>query len=432
MTATILTIGDEILIGQIVNTNAAWIGEELTRIGVRPRRMVVVPDSHEAIAEALRAGMASSRVLLVTGGLGPTHDDVTREVVADVFDVPLLEDPAILEEVRQRFERRGWDMPASNHSQALVPQGFEALANPAGTAPLLLGQYEHSEGPGLIAVMPGVPFEMQHFMTAEVLPRVRELSGAPEIRQKTLLTVGIGESHLNERLSGVEAYLVDGVELAFLPNLRTLRLRMTSTRTEDDGHEAMQRLEAFIRERAGKWIYGEGTETLEEVLGRMLQAGGWTVATAESCTGGYVAHRLTNVAGSSAWVLGGIVSYANSVKHGQLGVLEETLATHGAVSEQTACEMAAGVRERLGATIGLGTTGIMGPGGGSEEKPVGTFWMGVSSPLGTRALRLRLGTDRLRNKERASTAALDLLRRELLRMTGTPGEEGAPDGLWNN
>jgi len=430
MTATILTIGDEILIGQIVNTNAAWMGEELTRIGVRPRSMVVVPDSRDAIAAALRAGMISSRVLLVTGGLGPTHDDITRDVVAEVFNVTLIEDPTILEQVRQRFVRRGWDMPASNHSQAMVPEGFEAVGNPAGTAPLLMGRYEHPDGPGLIAVMPGVPFEMKQFMTTAVLPRIQTMEGAPDIRQKTLLTVGIGESHLNEALKGVEDYLVDGVELAFLPNLRTLRLRMTSTRTDHSGHVAMDRLEAFIRERAGKWIYGEGTETLEEVLGRMLQQEGWTVATAESCTGGYVAHRLTNVPGSSAWILGGIVSYANSVKQEQLSVRTETLKAFGAVSKQTACEMAAGVRERLGSTIGLALTGIMGPGGGSVEKPVGTLWMGISSPLGTRALKLQLGTDRLRNKERASTAVLDLLRRELLRMTGTSVD--ADDGLWNN
>ena len=432
MRATILTIGDEILIGQIVNTNAAWMGDELVQIGVRPNRMEVVPDERYAIAEALRSGMARSRILLVTGGLGPTHDDITRDVVADVFDAPLSENPDILENVRQRFERRGWDMPASNLSQAMVPRGFEAVANPAGTAPLLLGRYDHADGPGLIALMPGVPFEMQHFMTEEVLPRIRAMEGSPDIRQKTLLTVGIGESHLNERLTGVEAFLVDGVELAFLPNLRTLRLRLTSTRKRDQGHEAMERLEAFIKERAGKWIYGEGTDTLEEVLGRMLKEGGYTVATAESCTGGYVSHRLTNVAGSSAWILGGVVSYANDVKERQLGVPKETLDIHGAVSEQTACAMASGVRERLGATIGLSTTGIMGPGGGSEEKPVGTFWMGVSSPLGTRALRLRLGTDRLRNKERASTAALDLLRRELLRMSGRQRNTEIPDGLWNN
>jgi len=304
------------------------------------------------------------------------------------------------------------------------------VGNPAGTAPLLMGRYEHPDGPGLIAVMPGVPFEMKQFMTTAVLPRIQTMEGAPDIRQKTLLTVGIGESHLNEALKGVEDYLVDGVELAFLPNLRTLRLRMTSTRTDHSGHEAMDRLEAFIRERAGKWIYGEGTETLEEVLGRLLQQEGWTVATAESCTGGYVAHRLTNVPGSSAWILGGIVSYANSVKQEQLGVRTETLKAFGAVSKQTACEMATGVRERLGSTIGLALTGIMGPGGGSVEKPVGTLWMGISSPLGTRALKLQLGTDRVRNKERASTAVLDLLRRELLRMTGTSVD--ADDGLWNN
>lgn len=432
MTATILTIGDEILIGQIVNTNAAWMGDQLTQNGVRPDRMMVVPDQEEAISDALRLGMKASRILLVTGGLGPTHDDITREVVANVFGVPLHTDAAILEIVRQRFERRGWEMPESNHSQSLVPEGFEAVPNPAGTAPLLLGRYEHDAGPGLIAVMPGVPYEMEHFMTEEVLPRIRQMEGAPVIRQKTLLTVGIGESHMADVLKGVEAYLVDGVQLAFLPNLRTLRLRLMSTRADREAHDAMERLETFVREKAGKWIFGEGSDTLEAALGRMLNERGWTMATAESCTGGYVAHRLTNIPGSSAWVVGGIVSYANSVKQDQLGVRAATLDTFGAVSEQTAMEMAEGVRQRLDTTIGLSTTGILGPGGGTVAKPVGTFWMGIASPRGTRAVRLKLGTDRLRNKERASTAALDLLRRELLLLKadvskGSQGEEGLRD-----
>lgn len=416
MQATILTIGDEILIGQIVNTNAAWMGDRLTEIGVRPTRMVVVPDDAEAIAKELRDAMRATRVVLVTGGLGPTHDDITLDVVAEVFGTTLETDEDILSIVRERFERRGWEMPASNHSQALVPGGFEAIPNPAGTAPLLLGSFEHPSGSGLIACMPGVPYEMQHFMEAEVLPRMQKMEGAPTILQKTLLTVGIGESHMVERLEGVKEFLVDGVELAFLPNLRSLRLRITSTQTAPDGHEVMRRLESFIRERAGRWIFGEGEDTLEEALGHMLVEAHATVGTAESCTGGYVAHRLTNVPGSSGWMMGGIVSYDNSVKMEQLGVRESTLEEHGAVSEQTALEMAEGVRTNLGTTIGLSTTGIMGPGGGTEEKPVGTFWMGISSPLGTRALRLKLGKDRVRNKERASTAALDLLRRELRRM----------------
>lgn len=416
MKATILTIGDEILIGQIVNTNAAWMGERLTAIGIRPERMVVVPDEAEMIAVALQEAMSSSRVILVTGGLGPTHDDITREVVADVFGVPLETDEDILSIVRERFERRGWEMPASNLSQAQVPQGFKAIANPAGTAPLLMGTFDHPDGTGQLFCMPGVPYEMQHFVEAEVIPRIQSLEGAPIILQKTILTVGIGESHMTEQLSGVEEYLVDGVELAFLPNLRTLRLRITSTQRGEAGHQSMDRLETFIRERAGKWIYGEDDDTLEEVLGRTLVDMGATVSTAESCTGGYVAHRLTNVPGSSSWMMGGIVSYDNQVKMDQLGVQEETLIEHGAVSEQTACQMAEGVRLQLGTTIGLSTTGILGPGGGTEEKPVGTFWMGVSSPMGTRALRLRLGKDRMRNKERASTAVLDLLRRELSRL----------------
>ena len=414
--ATILTIGDEILIGQIVNTNAAWMGERLVEIGVRPAKMVVVPDQADRIAESLREAMVASNVVLVTGGLGPTHDDITRDVVADVFDTTLETDEEILSIVRERFARRGWDMPASNHSQALVPAGFEAVANPAGTAPLLLGRFDHPDGPGLLACMPGVPYEMQHFMDAEVLPRIRCMEGAPTIIQKTLLTVGIGESHMTERLAGVEDYLVEGVQLAFLPNLRTLRLRLSSTRSQREGHEALSRLEAFIRDRAGRWIFGEGEETLEGVLGDKLLEAGATVATAESCTGGFVAHRLTNVPGSSDWFMGGVVSYDNAVKVEQLGVSESTLREFGAVSEQTAREMAEGVRNRLRTSIGLSTTGILGPGGGTESKPVGTFWMGISSSIGTRAVRLRLGNDRMRNKERASTAVLDLLRRELQRM----------------
>ncbi len=416
MNATILTIGDEILIGQIVNTNAAWMGERLTEIGVRPSSMVVVPDDSEAIANALRDAMRAGRVVLVTGGLGPTHDDITRDVIAQVFGTSLQTDEHILAIVRERFERRGWDMPASNHSQALVPAGFKAIPNSAGTAPLLLGAFEHASGEGMVACMPGVPYEMQHFMEAEVLPRIREMEGAPTIFQKTLLTVGIGESHMTECLDGVDEYLVDGVQLAFLPNLRSLRLRLTSTQPAGNSHEAMARLESFIRERAGRWIFGEGEDTLEEALGRMLVQAQATVGIAESCTGGYVAHRLTNVAGSSAWMMGGIVSYDNRVKMEQLGVKESTLQEYGAVSEQTALEMAEGVRTRLGTTIGVSTTGILGPGGGTDQKPVGTFWMGIAGPLGTRALRLRLGKDRIRNKERASTAVLDLLRRELQRM----------------
>lgn len=411
MRATVLTIGDELLIGQIVDTNAAWIGERLTSIGVRPVRLETVGDEAALMKDALARALEAGRITIVTGGLGPTHDDLTRDVVASFFGVSLQEDPAILEGIRARFARRNMDMPVSNHVQARVPEGFEAIPNPAGTAPALIGTYVHPEGKGLIALLPGVPYEMQAFMREVILPRVAAMTGAVDVRQKTLLTVGVSESALADRLEGVTAMLGPDVSLAYLPNLRGVRLRLTALGT--GAEDRLAELEVFVRDRAAKWIYGEGDDTLEAAVGRMLQERGVTVATAESCTGGFVAHRLTDIPGSSGWVVGGVVAYSNVVKEAQLGVSADTLRAFGAVSRQTACEMASGVRERLGADIGISTTGILGPGGGTEEKPVGTFWMGISSKRRTVALHLALGTDRIRNKERASTAVLDLLRREL-------------------
>jgi nicotinamide-nucleotide amidase len=411
MRATVLTIGDELLIGQIVDTNAAWIGERLTSIGVRPVRLETVGDEAVHMQDALARALDAGRITIVTGGLGPTHDDLTRDVVASCFGVALQEDPVILEGIRARFARRNMDMPVSNHVQSLVPEGFEAIPNAAGTAPALVGSYRHPDGVGLLALLPGVPYEMQAFMREDILPRVAAMTGAVDVRQKTLLTVGVSESALADHLEGVTELLGPEVGLAYLPNLRGVRLRLTALGS--GAEKGLAVLEAFVRERAGKWIYGEGDDTLEGAVGRMLQDRGLTVATAESCTGGMVAHRLTDIPGSSSWVVGGVVAYSNSVKEAQLGVSSETLRAFGAVSRQTACEMADGVRQRLGARIGISTTGIMGPSGGSGEKPVGTFWMGISSERRTVALPLTLGNDRIRNKERASTAVLDLLRREL-------------------
>ena len=412
MRATILTIGDELLIGQIVDSNAAWIGERLTEIGIRPIRKETVGDEKALMREALERGMVQGRTVIMTGGLGPTHDDLTRDVLSETFGAALLEQPEIVEHIRRRFERRDMEMPRSNRVQAMVPEGFEAILNQAGTAPALIGTYDHPEGRGLVAALPGVPYEMKAFMSEHVLPRLLSLEGAPNVRHKTLLTVGVSESALADHLGQVEEYLGDGVGLAFLPNLRGVRLRITAVGDVEDRYAA---LEAYIRENAGRWIYGEGDETLEEVVGRMLERRHLTVATAESCTGGYVAHRLTNVAGSSEWVLGGIVSYANEVKEQHLDVSAETLSEHGAVSRQTACAMAEGVRNRFGSDVGISTTGIMGPGGGTPSKPVGTFWMGIATVERTVAIKMQLGTDRLRNKERASTAVLDLLRQVLIK-----------------
>lgn len=415
MKATIITIGDEILIGQIVNTNAAWLGEQFTSLGLDVEAMVTVGDSEMAIRSALRRGMETSRLVVMTGGLGPTHDDITKHAVAAEFGDALVEDPDVLAAVRERFSRRNLVMVDANRSQALIPASFRAVINPVGTAPGLLRRYTHADGDGLLAVLPGVPHEMKVLVQSHVLEEIGALGGQKAIVQRTLLTTGIGESTLEHELEGVHAFLVDGRSLAWLPNIHGVRIRVTGrAETTAVARARVDELVGWIQARAGRYIYGEEDQSMEAVVGAMVKACGWTIATAESCTGGLVSHRLTNIPGSSDYVLGSIVSYGNAVKSDLLGVADHDLALHGAVSEPVARQMAEGIRSRLGADVGLATTGIMGPSGGSEEKPVGTIWIGIALPGSTSAVRLQLGTDRIRNKDRAATGALNALRLFLL------------------
>jgi len=410
VTAAILTIGDEILIGQIVNTNAAWIGSELTGLGIPVSKHITVGDSKSEMLRTLDRVCAEHSIVIMTGGLGPTHDDITKVTVAEYFGVPLVQDDAILAAVASRYVRRGIPMPPSNVGQALVPVGFEAIMNTAGSAPALIRETESL----LLAVLPGVPHEMKLFMESHVLPRIVRRGGEVKRAQKTLLVAGIGESALQQQLEGLDEFLNEGRTLAFLPNLQTLRLRLTTIGVDAD--EKLTEFESWIRERASKWIYGEGDSSLEKTVGELLTEMNLSVAIAESCTGGFIAHTLTNVAGSSAYMQGGVVAYSNEVKEQLLGVRSNTLIEHGAVSEQTACEMAEGVRRALRADLGLSITGILGPGGGSVEKPVGTVWVGLSTHEKTFAVSFHFGKDRFRNKERTLTAALNLLRRFLLNM----------------
>lgn len=415
MKATIITIGDEILIGQIVNTNAAWLGEQFTSLGLDVEAMVTVGDSEEAIRSALRRGMESSRLVVMTGGLGPTHDDITKHAVAAEFADALVEDSDVLAAVTERFASRKRVMVDANLTQALIPASFQAVINPVGTAPGMLRRYRHPEGEGLLAILPGVPHEMQVLVRNHVVKEIGALRGQKAIVQRTLLTTGIGESTLEHQLEGVHAFLKDGLSLAWLPNVHGVRIRVTGrAATKALARARVDELVGWIQARAGRYVFGEEDQTLEAVVGAMVKACGWTIATAESCTGGLVAHRLTNIPGSSDYVLGGIVSYGNAVKSALLGVADHDLALHGAVSEPVAHQMAEGVRSRLGADVGIATTGIMGPGGGSAEKPVGTIWIGIALPGFTEAVRLQLGTDRLRNKDRAATGALNALRLVLL------------------
>ncbi len=412
MRAVIITIGDELLIGQVLNSNAAWLGEQLNLIGIDVVRTAVVGDDLEEIRKVLADALADADIVITTGGLGPTHDDLTREALAESFGVDLRIDEGVFDAVRERFSSRGRRMPESNRRQAMVPEGFAILPNAAGTAP---GLWHVDETGRMLIVLPGVPHEMKGLFTTQVQPLVLGRSDLRVIEHRTLRTAGIGESTLQEKIGDLDDVLPEAVRLAFLPGTAGVRLRLTAFgETRDDVHQALEETERALRERIAQYIYSSSDESLEEVVGRMLLDRDLTIAVAESCTGGHVVHQITNVSGSSAYLIGGVVAYSNQVKTQMLGVDEHVLASNGAVSRQVAEQMAAGVRRRLQADIGVSTTGIAGPTGGSPDKPVGTVWIGYSDKQGTESKLLRLAHERLLNKELTTTLLLEYVRRNLL------------------
>ena len=425
MKASIITIGDELLIGQVVNTNAAWLGNALSEIGVGVESIISVGDSVSAITETLDDGLSKYDLIIITGGLGPTHDDITKTVISDYFGAPLEYHEEIYLEIKRRFDARSIPLSLSNKSQAMIPAGFEILPNPIGTAPGMWHNVSKGSSVRHVVVLPGVPQEMKVLMTDSVLPRLDRSDGIERIERRTILTTGIGESNLSELFGDLTSFLDDNVKLAYLPSLQGVRLRLTAFLTRDpNASERMRRLEAHIDEKAGRHIFGSGTETLAEVTGRELAKRGLRVAVAESCTGGLVLSHLTDVPGASSYVLGGVVAYDNDIKIRLLGVNASLIETHGSVSQQVAAEMAKGVREKFTSHIGLATSGIMGPGGGTEGKPVGTVWIGLSDGRGTTATLLQLEKNRAMNKERSVTAALNMLR---LRLTKADQKSKAID-----
>ena len=416
MKAHLLTIGDELLIGQTVDTNSAWLGEQLRLLGIDITRATTVGDDARAIRTELDRAYQEADLVVTTGGLGPTHDDLTREAVAAYFDKALQVNEAIMQRLRDYYERRERAVPEAARKIALLPAGFELLENPVGTAPGLWFEEHAGTATRMIAVLPGIPQEMQTIAETALLPRLRARSDLQTVVHRTLRTTGIGESRLQENVGDLSEHLDDALRLAYLPSTSGVRLRLTAYGDDQKEAEArIDRLEAVLHERVGSYIFGTGDDELEAVLGSMLRERGLTVAIAESATGGFVAHRLTNVGGSSDYVRGGVVAYANAVKVKQLGVDPGDLEQHGAVSEPVALQMARGVRERLGADIGISTTGIAGPTGGTPEKPVGTVWIGYADAGGERAVRLQFVQDRQVNKELFSTSALEMIRRQLLR-----------------
>jgi nicotinamide-nucleotide amidase len=409
--ASIITIGDELLIGQVINTNAAFMGQKLSEIGIEVVRMLVVGDEYDEIMTAFERCRDMTDAVLVTGGLGPTHDDITKKVVADFFKRRLVMDNAVLENVKARLAQRNIPLRKVNEEQALVPEGCEVLMNYWGTAPGMV--FENRDK--FFAVMPGVPHEMQNIMTRYIIPRLKLKAIGQVIKHKVLKTTGIAESSLYELIGDVEGILGDKAKLAFLPSQFGVRLRITvKAATTDEADSVIADVEEKLRAKVGRFIYSEGEVELEAVVGKLLSDRKLTISVAESCTGGYISHRITNISGSSSYFNRGVVSYSNESKIDLLHVPEEMIRKFGAVSEEVARAMAEGIRKISSSDIGIAVTGIAGPTGGTPEKPVGLVYIGLNDRDGTVVKSYMFPDERLRFKDRTSQAALELVRRRIL------------------
>ncbi len=407
--AAIITIGDELLIGQVVNTNASWLGDALTSLGYEVRRVVVIGDRLDDIIAGITDAAAENSVVVLSGGLGPTHDDLTRQAICDLLRCELVMDPGQLARIETRFNERGIALNERSRRQALVPAKCDRLPNDYGSAPGL----HFKQSGGDVYVLPGVPSEMRGIFTDQITPQLRTHLG--DVDRETFLFFGITESALADALHEVESLLGAGVSLAYLPGYGGIRLRAMRRSNHDDVRDRYNRLVETIRTVATSWLVSDRDEPLARTLGRLLRDAGLRLATAESCTGGLIGELVTDEPGSSAWYLGGVVAYANSVKIDSLGVDAELIEQHGAVSSEVAQAMAIGVRERLGADIGVSVTGVAGPDGGSEEKPVGTVWIGVASKHGVSSCLYSFGGERKVTRQRAAYAALEMVRREALK-----------------
>ncbi len=419
--AEVITIGDEILFGQITDTNTQWIGTELTNIGIRVIRKTSVSDQTDAILAALDEARQRADVIIMTGGLGPTKDDITKKTLCTYFGVGLVRNETALALVTDFFEKRGRQMTDLNRGQADLPANAHYLQNDWGTAPGMWFEQDDTDGQKRVYVsLPGVPFEMKHLMTNRVLPQLRDTFEMPIIKHRMIRTIGIGESFLAERIEAWEDALPPHIRLAYLPHFGQVRLRLTATGTD---HAQLEReladQMAKVMPLIEKNVFGFDNDELETVVGRLLVgknsgAEPLTLGIAESCTGGYVSAQITKVPGSSTYFQGSIVSYSNAVKINQLGVLPETLAQHGAVSEETIRQMAEGVRRALHTSVGLATSGIAGPDGGTPDKPVGTVWIACATDKRTVTRLLKLSQYRELNIQLTTTYVLNMLREELI------------------
>lgn len=411
MKAEIITIGDELLIGQVIDTNSAWLGQQLNLLGISLYQRTACGDSKEQILACLHDAELRSDIIIITGGLGPTKDDITKKTLCEYFNTNLVTDEKVLAWVTSIFQMRKMPMLDVNLQQALVPQNSKTLWNKSGTAPGMWFDVNNK----IFISLPGVPFEMKVIFDEEVVPLLIDKFELPTIYHRTLQTCSIGESFLAEKIKDIENNLPNYIKLAYLPSVGTVRLRLSAhgNNKEQLIHEVNEICNQFY-DRIGEYIYGEGDDNLSQVVGKLLKEKNKTLATAESCTGGFIAHQITSIAGSSYYYKGSIVSYDNKIKMLELNVSDDILKNDGAVSEACVKQMAQTILNKFDVDYAIATSGIAGPDGGSEEKPVGTVWIALANKNEVIAKKYNMGDNRERTILRTSLMALDMLRKMIL------------------
>jgi nicotinamide-nucleotide amidase len=406
MLAEIITIGDEILIGQIVDTNSAWMAKQLNLIGIRVKQITSVSDDETHIMDALKLAEARAEIVLITGGLGPTKDDITKLTMAKYFNMGFRRDEETLKHVMAIFERLKRPMIETNMRQADVPDGCKVIQNKNGTAPCMW----FDRNGKIFVSLPGVPHEMMYLMDEEILPRLKNAYQLPAIVHKTILTSGIGESFLAQQIAGIEEGLPSHIKLAYLPRLGQVRLRLSGTGIDEQ--ELRAEVEVYAQKIVAEvkaFVVVEDDIPLEKAILDIMQSKNLSLSTAESCTGGYIAHLITQHPGCSAVYAGGAVAYSYELKESILGVQEHTLSTYGAVSEEAVVEMAAGAVKHFNTDYAVAVSGIAGPDGGTTDKPVGTVWIAVANRNDVQAKVFNFGNKRVQNIERSAIAALTMI-----------------------
>ncbi|MBN1414074.1 MAG: competence/damage-inducible protein A [Bacteroidales bacterium] len=410
MLAEIITIGDEILIGQVIDSNSAFLADELNKIGIRVGKITSIGDNREQIITALDDALKNAGLIIITGGLGPTNDDITKQTLADYFNSKLVLNTTVLDHIKTLLSLRGVKISERNRRQAELPDNCRILHNALGTAQ---GMWFEKNGKAFIS-LPGVPFEMKTIMMEYALPMIREAFRPSPIQHLTILTHGLAESAMANKIASWENNLSPSIKLAYLPSPGILRLRLSVYDSANEAgrmlSEELSRLKHIIDDH----IFGYNDDTLEELVGNLLREKGHTLSVAESCTGGKIASMVTSVPGCSDYFKGSVTAYSNASKCDLLGVDPDFIKKFGAVSQPVVEEMARGVRERFGADVSVATTGIAGPSGGTQEKPVGTTWIAVSTAGSTISQRFSFGEHRGRNIQRAAISALFMLRKELI------------------